>query len=176
MRRLAAAAVGAAALATTLFAAGPANAATGHQTSSAKGDGTGLSALATTATTPKRIGKIHKFTVASIKGAAGWGNWYWAKITGQPAFVVLNLNIKDTRADKKNAGLCYKLKSPVQKAWVNKCIVNTKGSGKTVTQHWTMGYWNQDKLEVQNTIGYLNAAKTIFYTTAEGKWLKLHWV
>ena len=168
MRKFAAAAVGAAALATSLFTAGSASADTGHQVSHS------YSALAGTAT-PTRIGKVHKFTVPSIKGASGWGNWYWAKLPNYAAFVVVNFNSKDTKADGKNAGLCYKLKIPGS-AWEDKCIVNTKGVGKTYTQHWWLPKWNQDKLEVQNAVGRLDKANNTFYTSAVGKYLKLHWV
>ncbi len=169
MRKLAAAAVTAAAIAASLLAAGSADAASGRQVATP-----GFTALAST-TTPTRIGKVHKFTVPSIKGAAGWGNWYWAKFPGQHAFVLLNLNIKDTRADGRNAALCFKLKEP-NYAWLDRCIVNTKGSGKTFTQHWEMDAWNQTKLEVQNTTGRLDKVQKTFYVSTQGRWLKLHWV
>jgi hypothetical protein len=174
MRTFAAATIGAAALACSLFATTPADAATGHQVSSTGGDGSGFSAMTWIPAKAKRIGKIHKFTVPSIKGAGAWGNWYWAKITGQPAFVVLNLNVKDTKSDGLSAGLCYKIKSPVL-AWTDRCIVNTKGAGKTYTQHWTMSYWNKDKLEVRTAVGHLVTAENTFYTVREGTWKKLHW-
>jgi hypothetical protein len=174
VRKFAAAAVGAAALAATLFGAtGTASAASGHQVSSSGGDGAALSARA--AATPTRIGKVHKFHAKPIRGASGWGNWYWAKIKGQHAFVIINFYVKDTRADKKNAALCYMLRTTGY-PWQDRCIVNTKGNGKTKHQVWRMDYWNHDKLKVQTAVGHLSSDKKVFYISSQGPWLKLRWM
>jgi hypothetical protein len=168
---LAAAATAAAALSAVLFS-GTANAATAYPVSTTQGDG-GLSARAATANPPKpiRIGKIHNFTVPSIKGASAHGDWYWAHYKGGKSFVWMDFYVKDTRADGKSAGMCYYLTSPAESPQ-NRCIVNTQGSGKTLHQIWTMGYWNQDHLKVQTDTGRLR--NKTFYVATASRWLKLH--
>jgi len=88
--------------------------------------------------------------------------------------VILNLNVKDTRADKKNAGLCYDLKTTGY-AWSGLyCIVNTKGVGKTKHEQWRMDRWNNDNFKIQTAVGHLSG--DTFYTSAVGPWLKVRWM
>src|SRR5438045_2930007 len=99
-------AVVAAALAAGLLGtAAPAGADTGYQVGSAGTDqGRTFGALSGSTVKPTRIGKIHKFAARSVRGAKVWGNWYWAKVPNQKAFVLMAINVKDTRSDGKSAG------------------------------------------------------------------------
>lgn len=77
----------------------------------------------------------HYFKVGGVAGSATTGDWYWAKYLGKTG-IIFDFHVKDLRADGKAAGLCYYwAKGAVPSKGVY-CIVDTLGSGKTVSQHW----------------------------------------
>ncbi|MEV5576751.1 hypothetical protein AB0L06_42570 [Spirillospora sp. NPDC052269] len=157
-------------LAAGIALAGPATADTGHQVGGATSDrGAAVSAAGTGSF--HRTGKIHRFTARSVRGAAVWGTWYWAR-DKYGAFVWLTIKVKDTRADGKSAGYCYYLTGPKVNLR-NRCGVNTLGARKTWTDHWAMEYWNQDHMKIRAAVGKLDRKRKVFNTSAEGAWLKL---
>lgn len=151
--------------------AGPAVADTGHQVGGATSDRSGAVSAAATGGF-HRTGKVHRFTAQGVRGAAVWGTWYWARAKNGDAFVWVTIKVKDTRADGKSAGYCYYLTGPKVNLR-DRCEVNTLGAGKTLTTHWTMGFWNQDHMKIRSAVGKLDRKHYVFNTSAHGPWLKL---
>ncbi|MFD0683610.1 hypothetical protein [Actinomadura fibrosa] len=175
MRKFVTAGLGIAALAATVGVAAPA---AGAATTPAphpitrSTDGFGGPAVSAKDTGKfHRIGYIHSFKAPAVKGATVWGHWYWARYGDGPGFVYLVTKVKDTRKDGKAAGFCYYLKGPDVDVR-DYCYVNTKGYNKTLRIAGEIDNWNKTTFRVQAGVGVIK--NNLFYTSAVGRWLKVH--
>ncbi|RFU42738.1 hypothetical protein DZF91_04810 [Actinomadura logoneensis] len=170
MKKLSAAVLGGAVLATTLATALPASADTGHRV--APGSSFRSGSDVSSAAKMVRTGKIHYYKAKEIRGAKVWGHWYWARKGNGPAFVFLVTKVKDTRGDGKSAGFCYDLwggksHEPVR----DMCYVNRLGAGKT--RRIAGAIDGADHFRVYAAVGRLDTKKHIFYTSLNGPKLRV---
>ncbi|WP_026412836.1 hypothetical protein [Actinomadura oligospora] len=170
MRKLTAAIVGGAALATTLATTLPASADTGHRAAS----GSSFLAGSDVSSTAKmvRTGKIHYYKAKEISGAKVWGHWYWARKGNGPAFVFLVTKVKDTRGDGKSAGFCYDLWGGKGHDAIRDMCFVTRGGNGTV-RRVAGAIEGADHFRLHAAVGRLDSKKHIFYTSKVGPTLRV---